>query len=87
MTAALANQPVINFTPPNYALFPAAHYVTSPGLVADDVRNHNTVYVPPPVVSNPPPAAPTKPTTATTAPPATTPTTKPGNSPPPRRHG
>ncbi len=87
MTAALANQPVINFTPPNYALFPPAHYVTSPGLVADDVRNHNTVYVPPPVVPNPPPAAPTKPTTATTAPPATTPTTKPGSSPPPGATG
>jgi membrane peptidoglycan carboxypeptidase len=92
MTAALANQPVIDFTPPNYALFPPAHYITSPGLVAADVRDHNTVYTPPPPATTRPTTGTTKPgntgnPTPTTAPPATSPTTKPGNSPPPRQHG
>jgi hypothetical protein len=84
MTAALANQPVVDFTPPNYGLFPPAHYITSPGLIAADVRDHNTVYVPPSTSTTTPTTATTKPgkpgkTTPTTAPPKTTPTTKPGH--------
>jgi len=88
MTRALANQPVIGFQAPNPALFPPARYVTSPGLVADDVLDHNSVYVPPPVRPRsvaPPPAGATPtptPTPPPTKPPATTPTTK-----PPKRHG
>jgi hypothetical protein len=43
MSNALASQPAAYFTPPNYALLPAPHYITSPSLVAADVLNHNTV--------------------------------------------
>jgi membrane peptidoglycan carboxypeptidase len=48
MTAALANQPSIPFTPLNSSLLPASLYITSPSLVHDDVLDHNTAYVPKP---------------------------------------
>ena len=41
MSGAVGNLPVLDFTPPNYAALPAAHYVTSPSLVAADVLDHN----------------------------------------------
>ena len=43
MANALANLPAAPFTPPNYALLPAAHYITSASLVAADVLDHNSV--------------------------------------------
>ena len=47
MSSALANQPGIGFTPPNYGALPAPIYITSPSLVKDDVLNHNGSYVSP----------------------------------------
>jgi penicillin-binding protein 1A len=47
MTSALANQPVLGFTPPDPGSLPAPVYITSPSLVQDDVLNHNGVYVNP----------------------------------------
>jgi penicillin-binding protein 1A len=69
---ALANQPVLSFTPPDYYLLPAAKYITSPSLVQDDVLDHN--YVAAPVTLPPPTATTTTPTstaTATSTPPTT----------------
>jgi penicillin-binding protein 1A len=43
MANALANLPAVPFTPLNYALLPAPHYITSASLVAADVLDHNTV--------------------------------------------
>ena len=41
MSSALAEQPAEPFTPPDYALLPTPKYITSPGLVRDDVLDHN----------------------------------------------
>ncbi len=41
MSNAVGNLPVLGFTPPNYALLPAPHYITSASLVAADVLDHN----------------------------------------------
>ncbi len=43
MSNALANLPAVPFTPPNFALLPAPHYITSASLVAADVLDHNSV--------------------------------------------
>jgi penicillin-binding protein 1A len=74
--AVLANQPVLDFPTPDGALVPPSKYVTSPALVAADVRDHN--YVAPP--APPPTYAPatttpstSTPTTATPGPPDSTP--------------
>ncbi|MGH9057343.1 MAG: transglycosylase domain-containing protein [Acidimicrobiales bacterium] len=63
MSDALAGAPALGFSPPNYSILPAPHYITSPSLVRDDVLDHNQVYVPSPA---PPPASP-----PSTAPPVT----------------
>jgi penicillin-binding protein 1A len=41
MSAALANQPVLDFAPLDNALLPRSHFITSASLVADDVLDHN----------------------------------------------
>lgn len=65
MVAALANQPVIPFAPPNMAALPPPQYITSPSLVHDDVLDHNNGSVNPGPAPNPPPApAPTGPAPA-----------------------
>jgi penicillin-binding protein 1A len=46
MANALANLPALSFTPPNFALLPAPHYITSASLVAADVLDHNTIACP-----------------------------------------
>lgn len=39
--AALANQPVLDFPPVDRSALPPAKYITSPGLVRDDLGSHN----------------------------------------------
>jgi penicillin-binding protein 1A len=91
MTAALANQPSVPFTPLNSSLLPASLYITSPSLVHDDVLDHNTVNVPKPTptpgsvtppagtsptsVAGPGGAAPPTPTSTATSLPASSATT------------
>jgi membrane peptidoglycan carboxypeptidase len=41
MAAALANQPPLPFVPPDMTQLPPPVYITSPGLVRDDVLDHN----------------------------------------------
>jgi membrane peptidoglycan carboxypeptidase len=65
MSYALADLPILQFPPPDYALMSAPKFITSPGLVADDVLDHNYA-APPPTVPSP---------TATTVTPSTLPTT------------
>jgi penicillin-binding protein 1A len=83
MSLALVDQPVEPFTPPDYAILPAAKYITSPGLVRDDVLDHN--YGGPPIRPNP--GAGHYPnnstTTASTLPTVTTAPTSPPSSAPP----
>jgi len=59
MEYALADLPLVDFTSPDYALLPSPRFITSPGLIEDDVLDHNQVAVAPP-----PPAS----TTTTTTP-------------------
>jgi penicillin-binding protein 1A len=42
MSAALANQPVVGFTPPDFSQLPPPVCVTSPSLVQDDALDHNS---------------------------------------------
>jgi len=60
MQTALASLPVVTFTPPDYGLMPATKFITSPGLVEDDVLDHNSIVVAPPTPAT------TTPTTAVT---------------------
>jgi penicillin-binding protein 1A len=76
MTAALASQPVLGFTPPNYAGLAAPHFITSPGLVRDDVLDHNFGYTPPPPSANPSSSQPTPSSTAPPPSPPSTPSTR-----------
>ncbi len=71
--AVLSGQPVENFPTPDPSLVPASVYVTSPALVAADVKDHNYVAPPPPPTTIP--VATTAPTsTATTLPETSVPT-------------
>jgi penicillin-binding protein 1A len=96
MSYALATLPVAPFAPPNGALMSAPHYITSPGLVADDALDHNSVYVAPshssfsnpttnPTSSNPSPG--TQNTTASTTPPTVPSTGPPSTVAPPAPPG
>ncbi len=67
--AVLADQPVLNFPTPKASLVPPAKYVTSPALVAADVRDHN--YVAPPAPT--PVYVPATTTPSTSTPSASTP--------------
>lgn len=73
MEYALADLPVVPFTPPEYWLLPASRYITSEGLVHDDVLDHNR--------GSPPTTAPYY--SYTTTPPRTVPSTVPGVTTPP----
>ena len=68
MSAALANQPVAQFTPPNLAELPPPVYITSPGLVHDDVLDHNNAGV----SNTPTPNQPSSPAPGTAPAPAPT---------------
>ena len=85
---ALADQPVIGFPPVIGYLLPPTKYVTSPGLVADDVKAHNGGYyfngtnpysgygyTPPTTAYTTPATSPPATSPTTTAPVQTTPTT------------
>jgi penicillin-binding protein 1A len=91
MVQALANQPVLPFLAPSPGLLPATKYITSPGLVRDDVLNHNNGYYSPPTYTRPTyynyyrPTPTTAATTPVTSPATTSPVTQPP-PPPPKKH-
>ena len=58
MSAALANDPAVDFPALDYALLPYSHYITSTSLVEDDVLDHNTVAVAPPPTTTTQPSTP-----------------------------
>ena len=75
MSYALADLPVVPFPAPDPDLLPLTKYITSPGLVQDDVLDHNAGY------TQPYPGSTAPGSTSTTLPYGTTPSTVPAQTP------